>query len=336
MAGKRTPQNKQPRGVSPDLATQGTYRAGLYAEQQKFGNTKARQLLLFEAGRGADAPERPEVYGLDLTVSEDKALSALQILLHRTDYKGNVPGLEARSQDYKWEGLLPRLRMTYTEFFEAYGLKKRGDQYEGAQREEALKALDSLSKPRRIVYRRRKWKGEGRARKELSDVIVTNRPLINVDKGYKDLEEPEASRVVQGEDLPAERVTNLLVDFSPLLVDGIHDFYLMKPAGLHREIEALYPSKRVPRAVSLFIEWLLTLDQKTLKASKDVLIDRLRLDNYIKRRRRKEAEERLQEAFSAAKELGFLLDYQEDGLGSVAFEINPQRCRRVGARLSRG
>ncbi len=101
MPRSKPPQNRQPRGISPDLTTQTTYRAGLYAEQQKFGNTKNRQLLLFEAGREVDAQERPEVYGLDLTVSEDKALSALQLLLHRTDYKGNVPGMEVRSQDYK-------------------------------------------------------------------------------------------------------------------------------------------------------------------------------------------------------------------------------------------
>ncbi len=330
---KRPPQNRQPRGISPDLTTQPTYRAGMYAELQKFKKDKTKQLLLFDAGAGVEAVEEPKIHGLeDLTVSQDKALSALQILLDKTGYKGHGSAEPIRSEAFKWEGVLPKLSITYSDYFEAYGLRKISGRYQGAQTQEAIEALESLTQPRRIVYSRRKWKGDGKARKVLYDVIVTTKPLISLTKGYKDLEAPEASRVIEGEDLPAERVTRLIIEASPLLVDNIETFYLLKPAGLHREIEALYPGKRVPRAISLFVSWLLTKNDRRVKASKDTLIEQLRLEGYIKRRRRKEAEEKLQEAFQRAKELSYLLEYEEDGLGSVTFQLNPQRCRRIGSK----
>ena len=57
-----------------------------------------------------------EVTGLDLTESEDRTLSAIQKLLSKTDYKGNRPGKEIYSENYKWKGTLPVISMTYFEY----------------------------------------------------------------------------------------------------------------------------------------------------------------------------------------------------------------------------
>jgi hypothetical protein len=58
-------------------------------------------------------------------------------------------------------------------------------------------------------------------------------------------------------------LNRLIIVISPLLVDQIETFYLLKPVTLHAEIRQLHGSKRTSRAVSLFIEWLLTKNRKT-------------------------------------------------------------------------
>lgn len=309
--------------VQPDR-----YRAGMYVELQKFGDWKgARQLLLSEAG--GLAPEAPvEVTGLDLTVTEDKALSALQILLDRTDYKGNLPGEEVSSRVYHWTGALPRLFTTYSDYFGAYGLRKIGGRYQGHQMGDALEALRSLKKPRRIIYERKRWEGEGKDRKQVSDIIVTERPLIHVTKGYKGLKQEEAAQVKAGQDLP-QRAIGLEIEFSPLLVDGIRDgFYLLKPTTLHQEIKSLLGPRRVSRAVSLFLQWLLTLNLPEMSIAKEKLAKKLRLDYLIEQRKKSLVDKRLKEAIQAALELGYLLECKEDAFGTFHFTLNPDRMGR--------
>lgn len=327
---KDTPgPQQQPRSLAPDLIIQPEkYRAGMYAELRKFGQPREVRQLLLSEGYQEDSKEleeqQIEVSGLDLTIPEDRALSALQILLDRTGYGGNVPGQKVNSEGYKWRGTLPRLVMTYSEYLEAYGLEMReGQYYKGRQAQEAIKALERLTEQRRIVYRRRHWKGK----KQVSDVIVTKGPLILIHKGYKDLEEEEADRVEAGEELP-QRVSRLVIDFSPLLVDSVDRFYLIKPATLHQEIYALLGAKRVSRSISLFIQWLLTKNTTTVKIAKDKLADRLRLDGLIRQRKRAKVEERIQEAIQVALELEYLLDCQEDPFGVLTFELNPDKMGR--------
>lgn len=330
MARQKRPATEQPRPIDPGLSLVPTYRAGLYPELQKFGSSnRDRQLLLWQ-----DEDEPTEITvssGLDLSVSEDKALSAIQILLDKTGYQGTGPGEEIHSSAFKWSGTLPRLSITYSQYFEAYGLAKAGDgQYKGHQEEEALDALRSLAATRRSVYYERKhWQG----RKQLSDIIRARRPLLTLTEltAYKDLEQEEAQQVRAGQEVEAKaRARGLIIEPSPLLIDSIDSFFLLKPTTLHKEIQQLLGSRRISRTVSLFIEWLLTMDLATVKIGKAKLIDKLRLSSYIERRHKDEAEARLQESFQAAKELGYLLDYQEDpATGMMSFSLSPDRCSRV-------
>jgi len=329
MARKR---RRQPRSLDSSLAIQREpelYRAGMYAELQKFeDSSEARQLLLSEVYTG-EAGAEIEVSGLDFSVSEDKAFSALQVLLDKTDYRGNEPGLVVYSEDYKGEYLLPRISMTFSEYLDAYGLKKSSSgRYSRAQRENALKALASLTEPRRIVYERKYYKGRGAARKKVSDMVVVRRPLISLIEGYKELEEPEAQAIRAGES-NAQRLTRIVVECSPLFVDTVDTFYLLKPIRLHDEIKQLTGKARISRAVSLFIEWLLTKNTKTVRISKDELAKKIRLGYLITQRKPSLIRKRLDEAFDVAKELGYLLDYKENTFGMMTFTLNPERCRRI-------
>ena len=335
MAKKKTSLPQQPRALTTDLAVQPYFRGSMYAELQKFqirDREKAWQLTLGETEEDLlETDGKVQAYGLDLTVSEDRALHAVQILLDQTGYQGNISGETVSSNAFKWEGLIPRLFLTYGEYLEAYGLARgsRGQLYEGRQAQEAIEALRSLAETRRICYERRRWIGKGKARKQVTDIIRVTRPLISIMEGFEGLDENEAAQVIAGQDLPEKKSTRLVIEVSPLLVDQIDTFYLLKPKALHTEIKELLGGKRISRAVSLFIEWLLTKNTRTVKISKSRLAERLRMDYLIEQRHQERLEARLQEAFHTAKDLEYLLAFREEPTGLLIFELNPARCRRI-------
>jgi len=327
-----SPAPKQPEGTALALYRPEIYPGTMYAELQKFGKTdrQLRQLTLFEISPQHDEAGPVEISGLDLDNSQDKALSAVQLLLSRTDYKGNLPGVYVNSPDYRWEGILPGLEFTVPEYLEAYGLEKneRGA-FPARQRELALKALKSLCLPRRVVYKKPRWE-KGR---KLYDVIVVYKPLIEMLEGYFGLEEAEAAAVEQGENPPG-RLSVIGLRPSPLLMDGLANFYLLKPARLHKELEALAAQKRgtkarVPRALSLFVQWLLTKNHAEEKVSRDTLVVKLRLESYRAQRKLRKAYDQIDEALEYALELEYLLSYEEDDFGVFTLRLNPERCSRV-------
>ncbi len=329
---KKAPKPRKPRYLPSSLPSSSElYKAGMYAELQKLGQPKeeAHQLVLSESSEEAGDIE---IRGLDLTVSEDKALSALQILLHRTDYQGNLEAKEVTSSSYQRDYRLPRLQFTPSDFFEAYGLKQYKGRYQGKQREEALEALKSLAKkPRTITYKRARWHGKGQGRKRLYDVIRHTGPIIELMEDYRDLEEEEAARIEAGEG-PTGRVTRLAVQFGPLIVDDIETFFLLKPVSLHREIEELLGSKRISRSISLFIVWLLKWNRTPVRIHRDELAIRLRLHNLLEQRKPSELQRRLLECIDAAEALGYLLEYKEDTFGVYTFTLNPERNKRLGQK----
>lgn len=180
-------------------------------------------------------PEEIEVTAsvLDLTASEKKALSAVLILLDRTGYHGNRPVVELDSKTFRFKGILPQLEVTYSQYFEAYGLEKAGDQYQVHQVQEALDALWSLvTTPRVIYYERKRWTGSGRNRRQVSDFIFAEEPLINLMEiiEYKGLEQEEAKRVKVGHDIPEKiRASVFLIEFPHLHVGSIDNSFILKP-----------------------------------------------------------------------------------------------------------
>lgn len=329
----------QPGVIGSGAATvggQGTlYRAGMQMELQKLGSSKREeQLSLWEQAEDVQVTGT-EVSGLNLTVSEDKALSALQILLDRTDYKGNRPGEELHTETY--QGKLPRLAVSYSDFFDAYGLKP-GRTGHHKQEQEALEALRSLAETkRRVYYTRHSYRGTGKNRRKVSDVVVWTAPVISLETVdvYRDLTDDEAARVQAGEDRPG-RKSGFVVTFSSLFSDQIETFHVLKPTTLHQEIRQLHQGKPAHRTLSLFVEWLLTLDKTPFNIGREKLVERLRLsDRYFRQRQKDRVETQISDAIETALALHYLTDCQQDATGMFTFHLNPERCTRVQAKRRR-
>jgi len=333
---KATSTRKQPRSVTAgsllELQADGHHRAGLRLELQKLSfQEREDQLRLFSLG----SSEKPEVAGLDLSVLQDRAVTALQKLLHATNYEGHQP-VKAEDPEDLWKTPVRRLvlRFTWPEYYEAFGLKRRGDnRYSGKEEKDAREALLSLEKPFFITFKRHRWEGEGSARRQLVDRIEIARPLVNVTKAYKGLELAEdAAMDMEGidEEKKEARVSYLIVEMSPLLSEGIENLYILKPNRLHEEIKLALGSKRnVSPSVHLFISWLLTKNMLLVRASKLTLAERLRLSSYVRQRKWKRLDEQLMECFEVATELGFLDAWKEQPNSVVEFQLNAERCSRA-------
>jgi len=320
---------QQPRSLAPkSLAIQpSSYKASMRTEIQKFPDSqKTKQLLIEEELDSQELESIVEKAGLDLSVSENRALHAIQKLLDRTNYRGNLQGEKISSTQYRYQGLSPRLSITYSDYFEAYELKMKGNQYyNGKQAVEALQALKKLAfTPRTFIYSKKSNK-DGRKR----DVIIVTGTLITIIEGFKGLTEEETAQVVEGKDLPDKRQTRLILEFNPIMLDQIDTFYVLKPTAFYSEIRQLLGGKKGNKTIYLFAEWLLTLSFNPVKIGKDKLTEILRLDRLIRDGHRDRMEVRLQDAFQVAKKLEYLLDYREDTNGLLVFQLNPIKCRRL-------
>ena len=203
-------------------------RTSLHLSRQKFGKIRA----LNEEG-------------VILSLSENKALFALQRLLDKTNYKGNLEGhdISADNNKFQFDGFLPRIQFTPTEFLLAYGLNrtksKRGYQeFNSNERTEAMNALKSLAdKKFKIVYERKRW--VDKKTRPLNDVIIAESPLIQIMWGILGLTDEEKKIYDDGGFTDEEllRRTTIAVEFAPILVDQITGYFLLIPETIYDDVK---------------------------------------------------------------------------------------------------
>lgn len=221
-------------------------RYGLHATNLKFGEVRKDGTFNYD--------------GIDLSLAEDKALFAIIKLLDKTNYEGNAPGIElqAYQSQFNYEGKLPRITFTPSEYLESYGLEKRKTsrgymEYSSNERRAALDALKSLAmKNFRIVYKRETYDGK---REPVIDRIETYSPLIKIYSKYFGLTKQEDEKLDSGGDASIDEKAIIGVQVYPILVDQIDSYYTLLDPRLHtitKEILGKKYSKHIP----LFIEWL--------------------------------------------------------------------------------
>lgn len=145
-------------------------RTSLHTEDQKFGKKPLPAQLTFfdlldseieDPTKRKELQEKAieyslEVIGIDLTEAQNKALFAVQKLLHETDYKGNLPSkFYDGNNRFRFMGELPALRFSPAQYLEAYGVSKyqtsRGYmEFSGEERRQSLQALVDLVKKQNL------------------------------------------------------------------------------------------------------------------------------------------------------------------------------------------
>ena len=309
-------------------------KVALHSEKLKFGRKpQGTQMDVFElldggAGKSLAAREQDKadardhgltVIGLDYSLAQSKALHAIQTLLYHTNYEGNMPQrhIQDGNNVFAFTGTLPVLRFAVPEYLDAYGVTKyetkRGKQeYASAERAEALHALADLAKPVIMVYdRRRRNDANGNP---VYDAIRTVRPLLNITEGFRDLTQSELEGVRAGGG-PSERLTQIVVEPSVVLVDQINKYFVLKPANLYQELRIKFG--KIDKKLALFIEYLLAKAAEKargkhplhFKLKLETIAYGLRMDALINSRQSKRIVTLITDYFAKARALGYVGEY---------------------------
>ena len=340
-------------------------KASLHTEKLKFGNKPSpEQLSIFDVldeATGKPIADREEdkklakeltVIGIENTLAQNKALHAIQTLLSKTNYKGNMPGTNITSPDNAWtfQGFLPALRLTIPEYLDAYGVAKKDKgrgyaEYNSNERKEALQALKALHDKRYLITYSRFNGSYNKQGKPLFDAVRTVRPLIQIIEGYKDLTEQEVDKLHTPSGLKADKITHLAIEPSVVLVDQIESYFAMKPANLYQEIQLTFG--RVDKKLPLFIELLTaTAAERTRKKEGltfeyllETLAYKLRLGYLLETRQHKRLRKQLVKYMDQAKTLGYLEAYSiEQGIGGekALLKLNENKFYRTQDLIARG
>jgi len=309
-------------------------RASLHAEMQKFGRLpNPKQPGLFDCLLDEEVIKEAkdygaEVIGLDLTHAQNQALFAVQKLMTKTKYKGNLPGEYIKSKRFKYNGLMPLLEFTPVEYLKAYGVKKyetgRGFKEFGVEaRRAALRALIDLAKKQVLfVYKRTYWTTNDKGKREKGvDRIEAMDTILQIIRGWKALTKYEDRLLDQGKssDATDEKLKAIAIKPAPILVQDIDKYFVLKPANYLEEIRMLDPFRlKYSKYFLRFIDWLVTQAELKRRRGQPLVIEigfkelgyKLRMDTYIKNRMWLRMRQSFNKCYKQAKELGYLLEYE--------------------------
>lgn len=310
--------------LPPDRVTElekPTVKAGLHLEQQKLGKIPEHgQLSLFDEFREIDDIDKitvgTDTTGIDLTVSQAKALHAIQAFLSKEDYRG-YEQIEIEIYSSPIQGskkyTAPKLKFKAPEYLDLYGVTKKVTargymEYNRNERDEALKALRELHEVYHPIFYKRNYyteKGEERV-----DKIKLVKPLITIIEGYRGLTKLEDSLTDSGEEV--EKKLEFVVIPSPIVVDQIDNYFVLKHINYLEEIKKVVPksSKFVFRFIDyLYAEAELRRRKKeklVIKINYEKLAYRLRMKALIETRQNKRVKKILSDCYKTALSLGYL------------------------------
>ncbi|SPN74180.1 hypothetical protein C10CP_0004 (plasmid) [Chlamydia serpentis] len=293
-------------------------KSSLHLENQKFGR---------KPQTSSDSESKIEVIGLDLQTSHYHALSAIQKLLSATNYRGNAEGayLSRETNTFKFEGIIPRIKFSRSEYLEAYGVKKyktSRNKYEFGGKEAviSLEALYHLgNKPYLIVATRRRWnKGE-----EVVDRYQTFSPILRICEGWEGLTPKENKALDEGPfiNLVSTKHKGFIIEPCPIIVDQIDSYFVLKPANMYQEIKLRFPN--ASKFTYTFLDWIVStatrkkMNNPTNKDWPDKieigfenLSYTLRMNRYITSRNWKKIETAINRCIEIAIELKWLIKHE--------------------------
>jgi hypothetical protein len=329
---------------------------GLHYLDAKFMRKKeqSKQLSLFKNAE----PENLEQYeggkfgeGIDLSLSEHKAITGVINLLTDTNYEGQRQEF-IEDKKYSFSGTLPVILTTKADFLRACGaeLTAAHDHTDT----EALRLLGGLysiaSRNFPIAYRKlkREWVKDKQGRavekpilnekgERQYSIIGTFQPLINLYVLFNDATEVEYQEIVKGNfSIGDRKVSKLRIKPNPLLIDEINNYFVEIPTTLFLECKRIQTKRgwRISKYPPLFIEWLhrhsyhQSQHPETANLSIDYLklAETLKMGVLIESRQWKRIKNTLRQCYIVALEQEYLKEFPQSGAGIIQGWDNKGQC----------
>lgn len=300
------------------------YRSPVYLEKQFLG-TKDTSFYLDKKNQ-----ETLKTYGLDLTITQRRALTAIQILFAETNYQGNKTFIDINSNKLHSYYKCSNLDISFYAYFKAYGLTDTEIKRRGKTVSEALNALYSLEEDFRIAYT--KEVVDTRTKEVEIIAVCANIKLINIAQMV--VLKKQALEISEIEKY--QRAKFLRIIIGPLLLEQIKSFYTLKPYCLNEEFESIKKDSSRKRSNLLFVDWILTINLSSIKITEENLSYKLRLESLIKARQKNRVKKIILEAITIAEKLNFLKSWNYNQKNNVyQFQLNPERCSRIKDNFAR-
>jgi len=275
--------------------------------------------------------------GIRLSAAEDKLLKALNKLLHEKSenrdihsdafYAGNEShhGLSpygGRGQEAK----APILRIFPTELYTAY--LDRND-YSGEEIKFIKKLLNTLSQKKFLIVYDRRRKENG---KEVTDRIEDFQSLVKIMSYIEGLSDSDLKKLDSGDLEIREKRGELIIGLNPIFVDQINTKYIEYPSDINKRTTIAAGGHRfVTESVVIMRDYMLremSAKRFRIEINEERLTYLLRLDNYIKDRKKKIVAERIANAITTVKNLGIILEVEKmkgmSGQTKYVFVLNKE------------
>jgi hypothetical protein len=301
-------------------------RAGMHLQLQKIGRSeKDKQQIIksFAGHQEYQQIQKLNVVGLDLSTMQNQAIHAIQVLLSKTNYQGD---LEPNQSCVDGIGTITRpvLQFSPSQYYEAFGLLKHKsasgyDQYYGGDCKQALESLQSLYNKQFIISFDHKTFSEKKNKYVPGSVTIYAKLFGEVKEDF--------SHDVNGKEFLAS-ITMIL---SSIFVFQLDKYNVLKPVDYISQIKQIDPY--ASKYVHLFVEQVLNqsrLNKKdgVVRLKIETLAYQLRMDGYIKNRKRQEIRKVIERSLEVAKAIEFITDYDMDDK-MVEFQINYKKLFKV-------
>lgn len=257
--------------------------------------------------------------GIRLTPSQDKLLNAILKLLHDKSenrntlsenfYAGNVVG---EMVQYGGNGQIARsstIRIFPSELYKSY---MDNHDYSRADIKFIKKVLreTELQKFLIIYERRRELKNEKGKKEYRFDRIEDFQSLFKIVSFFEGLTEEEVEKLDSGSDLLRDRKGELIIALNPLLTDQINSKYVEYPSDINkRTVIAAGGYKLVTESMLALRDYMLrelSARRFQCEINEERLLLILKLENYIKSKRKKIIQQRVEDAIQFIKNLGLI------------------------------
>lgn len=256
--------------------------------------------------------------GIRLTPVEDKIIKAINKLLHEKSehidissdafYKGNASSNDLTLYGGNGQKARPAmLRLYPAELYKAY-LDK--EDYSGQDIKFIKKNLHELSQKKFLIVYDRKRKVDG---KNVTDRIEDFQNLIKIISYIEGLSDSDLIKLEAGDLELREKRGELIIGLNPIFIDQITSKYIEFPSDINKRTTiAAGGHFCVTESIIVLRDYMLReLSNKryTVEINEERLPCLLRLENYVKNRKKTLISERISGAISAVKNLGIINEF---------------------------
>ena len=261
--------------------------------------------------------------GIRLTPPQDKLINALVKLLHEKSenkdeasenfYTGNIKG---DLVPYGGDGQKARsaaIRITPTELYKAY---MDNEDYSGADIKFIKGVLqDTAEQKFLLIYERRKEVRNEKGKKEVRINRVEDfQSLIKIISFFEGLTEDEKRKLDKGSHDIREKRGELVIAFNPILTDQINTKYIEYPSDINRKtVIAAGGHRFVTESMIALRDYMfreISNKRYVVEINEDKFIYLLKLDNYIRAKRKKLIQQRVDGSIQFGRKLGLIESYE--------------------------